>query len=157
MDRQLFRRKSLDKVSSPEQLNDYIQVSPPSVWMILAAIIVFLAGVCVWGMCSRLDTVLKVAGACDNGVFTCYVREADISDVQMGMEITVGEEQGKVTGIETVPMEVTEDMDSYLLHLGGLTKGEWVYAIEAQIPAENGIYEARMTVESTAPMSFIWN
>lgn len=146
-----------DKVSSPEQLNDYIRVSPLSVWIILAVIIVFLVGVCIWGIFSRLDTVIKAAGECNNGVFTCYVKETDISDVQIGMEITVGEELGMVTDIETVPIEVTGDMDSYLLYLGGFSKGEWVYAIRAQVPAEDGIYEAQITVESVAPMSFVWN
>lgn len=33
--------------------------------------------------------MIKAAGECNNGVFTCYVREPDISDVQIGMEITV--------------------------------------------------------------------
>lgn len=46
-EKQIFRKSSIDRVSSPEQLNDYIRVSNPSVWMILAAVIVLLAG----GMC----------------------------------------------------------------------------------------------------------
>ena len=45
MDNQLFRKKSLDKVSSPEQLNDYIRVSNPGVWIALTAVIVLLFGV----------------------------------------------------------------------------------------------------------------
>lgn len=154
---QLFRKKSLDKVSSPEQLNDYIRVSTPSVWMILAAIIVFLAGVCVWGIFSRLDTVIKAAGECKDGVITCYVRESDISDVRIGMEIIVDGERGTVEDIGKVPVEVTKEIDSYLLYLGGLAKGEWVYVIRAQVPAEDGIYEAQMTAESVAPASFVWN
>ena len=40
----LFRQKSLDRISSPEQLNDYIRVSTPSVWMVLIAIVILLAG-----------------------------------------------------------------------------------------------------------------
>ena len=33
----IFREKSLKRISSPEQLNDYIKVSQPSVWIALAA------------------------------------------------------------------------------------------------------------------------
>ena len=40
----IFRQRNLEKVSSPEQMNDYIRVSSPSVWMVLAAVIVLLAG-----------------------------------------------------------------------------------------------------------------
>lgn len=33
MSNNLFRTKSIEHISSPEQLNDYIRVSTPSVWM----------------------------------------------------------------------------------------------------------------------------
>lgn len=157
MSGQLFRKKSLDKVSSSEQLNDYIRVSNPSVWVILAAIIVFLAGVCIWGIFGHLDTVIKAVGKCSDGVVTCYVRESDISAVQIGMEIIVDGERGTVTDVETIPLEVTGDMDSYLLYLGGFTEGEWVYAIRAQVSVGDGIYEAQMMAESVSPVSFVWN
>lgn len=46
----IFRQKSIDRISSPEQLHDYIKVSSPSSWVILIAIIVLLIGVLVWGI-----------------------------------------------------------------------------------------------------------
>ena len=55
---QLFSKKSLDKVSSPEQLNDYIRVANPSLWLVLGAVIVLLIGVCVWGVLGRMDTIV---------------------------------------------------------------------------------------------------
>lgn len=45
----IFRKSSLDKISSPEKLNDYIKVSNPSVWIVLAAIAVLLVAVVIWG------------------------------------------------------------------------------------------------------------
>ena len=50
----LFREKSIDRVTSPEELNDYIRVSTPSVWLVLVATIIILVGVLVW---STLGTV----------------------------------------------------------------------------------------------------
>ena len=44
----LFREKSLERVSSPEQLNDYIKVTTPSVWIVLVALILLLAGILAW-------------------------------------------------------------------------------------------------------------
>ena len=37
MSDQIFRKKSLDRISSPEQLNDYIRMANPGIWMILTA------------------------------------------------------------------------------------------------------------------------
>ena len=35
----IFRKKAVDRVNSPEQLNDYIRVTSPSIWMVLAGVI----------------------------------------------------------------------------------------------------------------------
>ena len=54
----IFREKSIKRVSSPEQLNDYIRVTTPSVWVVLAALIILLLGILAW---SVLGTVTAVA------------------------------------------------------------------------------------------------
>ena len=43
MDNKLFRQSSMDRISSPEELNEYLRVVRPSVWLALAAIIMLLA------------------------------------------------------------------------------------------------------------------
>ena len=50
----IFRQKSIDKVSSPEKLDDYIRVTTPSVWITLAAIVILLAGIVIWGTFGEL-------------------------------------------------------------------------------------------------------
>ena len=59
----IFREKSIERVSSPEELNDYIRVTSPSVWLVLAALIILLAGMLAW-------SVLGTVGAhnADGGV-----------------------------------------------------------------------------------------
>ncbi len=44
----LYREKSLERINSPEQLNDYIRVTTPSVWLVLIAVIVLLIGILAW-------------------------------------------------------------------------------------------------------------
>ena len=50
----LFRKKSMDRVSSPESLNDYIRVTTPSVWLVMAAIIILLVGMLAWSVLGRV-------------------------------------------------------------------------------------------------------
>lgn len=47
-DNSIFRQKSMDKISSPEQLNDFIQVARPSIWLIMAAVIFIILGAAIW-------------------------------------------------------------------------------------------------------------
>ena len=51
----IFREKSIERVSSPEQLNDYIRVTTPSVWLVLAAMIILLAGMLVWSIFGTVE------------------------------------------------------------------------------------------------------
>jgi len=53
--RSIFRKKSLDRVTSPEQLNDYIKVTTPSVWLILIATLILIVGVVVWALFGRIQ------------------------------------------------------------------------------------------------------
>lgn len=46
----IFRKKSLDKATSPEELNDYIRVTSPHIWIVLAAVILLLVGMIIWGI-----------------------------------------------------------------------------------------------------------
>ena len=50
----IFRKTSLERMSSPEKLNDYIRVSNPSVWIILSAIAILLIAAIVWGIIYEL-------------------------------------------------------------------------------------------------------
>ena len=55
-DNSIFREKSMDKVSSPESLNDYIKVTTPSVWIVLIALVVLLLGILAWSIFGRVET-----------------------------------------------------------------------------------------------------
>ena len=35
----VFRKKTLDRIASPEQLTDYLRVTNPGIWVILVAVI----------------------------------------------------------------------------------------------------------------------
>ncbi len=55
MANQVFREKSMERVASPEQLNDYIRVTSPSVWIVLAALLVLLLGILVWAVFGEME------------------------------------------------------------------------------------------------------
>ena len=50
----IFRKKSMDRVSSPEALNDYIRVTTPSVWIVLIALVLLLLGMLAWSILGRV-------------------------------------------------------------------------------------------------------
>ena len=39
-----FRKKAMDRISSPEDLTGYLRVTSPGMWIVLAAVIALLVG-----------------------------------------------------------------------------------------------------------------
>ena len=156
---QLFRKKALDQISSPEQLNDYIRVVNPSIWFMMVGVIIFLVGVCVWGIFGKLDTLLSVAAVNDNGRLVCYVKEADISSVNRDMDVEIG---GNSYGIESIaarPLQVDDSFSEYLKHVGSLSEGEWVYEVvlDGSEGEQGSVLKADIIVERISPKTFVVN
>ena len=146
----------MEKVSSPEQLNDYIRVSNPGVWIALTAVIVLLVGVCVWGIFGRLETTVGSAAVIKDGVMTIYIKEEHLGKIEEGMTIRVKDREYLITSVETAPRTIPEGFDEYMLHLSGMHVGEWVFGVTAMdTDLADGVYKAEIVVESIAPMSFI--
>ena len=99
MSEEIFRQKSLDKVKSPESLDDYIQVSNPGVWLLLISIIILLAGACVWGAFGHVDSTVPTTVLAESGTADCFVADEDISSVHEGLTV-------KFDGFEAVIAEI---------------------------------------------------
>ena len=54
-EKSIFRDKSIERVTSPEQLNDYIKVTTPSVWLILGAVGILIVGAVIWAVCGTIE------------------------------------------------------------------------------------------------------
>ena len=44
-----------ERITSPEQLNEYIRVTSPGAWIILSSVLVFLAGFFIWIFTGQLE------------------------------------------------------------------------------------------------------
>lgn len=157
MENHLFRQKSIEQVSSPEQLNDYIRVSNPSVWMILTAVIVLLTGVCIWGVFGHLNTTVGCVCISDGDRNVVYIKENQIDSVAEGMCVTIGSQEYEIRAIGTEPVSVGGDFSEYAMHVGNLKNGEWVYEATLDAVLPDGVYAAEIVVESVKPMSFVIN
>lgn len=157
MNDKIFRKKSVDRMLSPEQLNDYIKVTNPGVWMVLAAIVILLVGVCVWGVFGILETKLSVAAVSRDGQTILYVKEDNVASVKENMSVYIGDETYKVTSISAQAVTVTEEISEYARHTGELSIGEWVYVVQIDGSMPDGVYKAQIVTDSVSPLYFVFN
>ena len=53
----IFRKKSIDRVSDPDQLYDYIRVTTPGMWLVLLALVILLLGILAWSVFGTVEAV----------------------------------------------------------------------------------------------------
>ncbi len=160
MENGIFRKKSLDKISSPEQFNQYLCVVNTGVWLVLAAVFLLLSGFCIWGFFGALKTTLPVAAAVDGGNMVFYVPSEQAQGIEEGMKVEVSDVEYVVSKKSVRPEKVSDSLEPYLQYLGGFEEDSFVFAIDAE-PVEDAVadgqYEAQIVVESVSLMSFLWN
>ena len=131
MAKQVFRQKSVERISSPEELNDYLKVTNPSVWMVLAAVIVLLIGFFVWGFAGSLKTTVPGIAVVENGQAAITLSRTSPKEITPEMKVTVGGKEGAL-------LQAAEPDE-----------------LAAAVDLPDGTYQAEVTVEDIHPISFL--
>ena len=153
----VFRKKSLDRISSPEQLNDYIRVSSPGIWILLAAVIILLIGIGVWAVFGTMETRIPVCVISDGSESVCYIHAEDRSSLNENMILDIDGKRSLLGEVSTLPVAVDENFPEYALHVGNLKVGEWGYSVKLFLRLPEGIYPANIITEEVKPLSFIFS
>lgn len=134
--------KNVKKVSSPEQLDAYICVSAPGVWIVLSAVVILLIGVCIWGIFGHLDTRLPATAICSDGVLQCYLAESDGA------------------GLDQESARICVNGNEYRIHRVTLQQSDTgvIYLLTADTPElAEGIYTVSVIKNRVKPLSFVFN
>lgn len=131
MEQSIFRKSSIDRVSSPEQLNDYIKVTNPGVWLVLAAVIALLIGACVWGMFGHLDTTISAPVEVRGGEARLLLEDGQ--QIDPSTPVIIG---GRKFSL-------------------GPAVGGGAYSVSVDLP--DGDYQATVVTERVTPLSFVFN
>ena len=129
----VFRKKTLERISSPDQLTDYLCVTNPGIWVILAAIIALLAGLFAWAAIGTLETGAEVK---------VIVEEHLAQVVPTGSEVLA----------EGMPLRVAAQ-ETCIASTGTDDFGRTFGVAELMLP--DGIYDGTVVVERTKPIDFL--
>lgn len=146
MEKTLFRKESYDRISSPEQMRDYMRVTSPRLWMLLAAMIALLAGFLVYASTTMMETTLELSATADqSGVIQAAVTPEQARNLEIGMKVRIGGKNARVA--EIVQM------------LGGEAGKQTIVLIEPEedLVLPEGLYQATVVTESISPIDFLMN
>lgn len=161
----LFREKSMDKIQSPEQLNTYIKVSNAGVWMVMAAMVIFLAGALIWGFLGRIPVYGTAVAKVDARQVEIYMPYQQMENEQLPdvLRFEIGDSNFTISlsGQDIEPTEITEHeidrIDSLTAYKGDLRVGDWVYVFRGEIDYPDGVYDCKVVTKEYTPITFITN
>lgn len=154
----LFREKNLERLESPEKLNDYLRVTSPGVWMVLGAVIVLLIGVCVWGIFGRIKATTQAVVITESGESTCLVPQSAIQGVLQYRMVEIDGEDEELVPEVLEPQVISDATNVYVMLAGGLKVGDIVYPISLAEPLKtDGIVTGNLVTEILSPMSLLFN
>ena len=129
----VFRKKTLERISSPEQFTDYLRVTNPGIWVILLAVILLLAGVFAWSMVGTLETKAAVKVVVSG--HTAQVISLGPETLAEGMPLRVG------------------GQDYLIAYTGADEFGRLTGTAEVTLP--DGTYDGSVVIEAVHPISFL--
>ncbi len=138
MENNIFRKKSIDKISSPEDLSDYLHVTNAGVWVAMVAIVLFLIGLLIWSSFTSIESYAFGTAEVDKGVVTAtFTNENTAKYVVEGMNIAIG---GTVVPIES---------------LGTDTEGNTMAIAHATLP--DGQYDIKVGYRQIQIINMLFN
>ena len=147
--------KNLKAVSSPEHLDEFIHVSNPAIWSVLAAIAVFLFGFLFWALSTDLEMFVDFTALQTEDSLVFYLRDSEAGGVQEGMQISVDGQLYPITSVSPSPISRDFIQDRYLA--SQYNDLDLVYEIFCEADLPEGYYSGSIEIGSVSPITFLFN
>lgn len=152
----LFREKSLEAVESPESLNDYLRVTSPGIWIVMATVITLLVGLILWGIFGHIKTTAQVAVQISPEKSVCYVSLDIVDKVSKRGIVSVDGEDFPIVGDEFDLTFISDETPARVLLLGKLNKGDLVAEVPVMTDLAEGYYSGEVVTEDLKPISLLF-
>ena len=133
----IFRQRSLDRISSPEQLTDYLRVTNPGIWVLLAAVIMLLGGLFAWSMVGSLETLTDGVALVENGQAQIMVTDSGKGEITSDMTVRIGSDEYEIATVEKDDFGRTVAL--------------------APVNEADGKYDVKIVIESIHPIKFLFS
>ena len=159
----IFNKKATEKLRSPDDLEEYVRITNPSVWLVLGAITVLLLGLLSWGVFGAVTSSIKVMGTVVDRTPLCMLSADEIAEVSVGDDASVGPAKLQVKYISKVPVSRDEAKkileNDYLV--SALMKDDWCYLVYLQSEDKLDVtpgtpMTVNITTERVAPITLIF-
>ncbi|MBQ6773350.1 MAG: hypothetical protein IJP48_04720 [Synergistaceae bacterium] len=153
-----------DKLKSPEQLNNYIRVTNPGAWIILSAILIFLAGFFFWLFNGHLEvSFTSPVLAFDNDEAYALLTVDNASKLKKGMIVRIPDDNIDISGtVESVDskaltyQEISDLIGDNNALTMGINHNDRFFSVHINIKnAPKKISRAVFVLDTVRPLEFL--
>ena len=154
-DENIFRKVAMERLSSPENLDQVMRVVPAKSWLALVCLFVFVASLTCWACFARIARQAEGPGvlARDSGEVVALFSADVAGGIQPGMEATFSLDSGAVlAGSVQSVLRANETESIVRILLNGEAEDVPHTGDDAELSGT-----ARVTIESIAPIRLFFS
>jgi len=168
----LFREKSLQKISSPEDLDKYIKTASPTVIILFVAVIIFLVGFIVWGIVGQIEVKSTIGIKVETGGevtavitskdYESYIEKKGKDYVTSKMYVSFGNNSKlKITSYTGQPltfaMTKVEPEERAVFTYSNISDGQLYFELKCEnVTTDKGIYKGKIVYSYSNPIGYIF-
>lgn len=157
-EKKLYRDVSLNKLNSAEQLNDYIKVASPGVWMIITAVIILIVGALIYAGMTSIETSVEACVEVEDGKMTAYVIDSDVSLIKANTMLVVDDDNYSIASLDDIQTLGADEKESkFIAHMLPGADDEKICVINmGDSELEDGYYLGEFPIESVTLKELIF-
>ena len=103
-----FRREAVEEMASPDDLDKYLRVTNPSVWIVLLAVIALLVGIVTWAAYGTINASITTNAVRVDDKVVCFASNDQADVISIDDDVFVENVSGKVASIQEYPYSKDE-------------------------------------------------
>ena len=146
---------------SPDDLDKFLQVTSPGVWIVILACAALLAGLIIWGFFGTVASNVTTSGVRIDDRVVCFLSAEDVGHVHAGDSVNVDGSLMHVESISVVPVSKEEAKQllgsEYLADTLVTTQWAYIVSISGEMDdlEEDICMNIRITTEQVSPIRLI--
>ncbi len=131
------RKKKIKMNQSVEDLNNYIRVTNPGIWLLIVAMLSIVLGILCWSFFGHINRTIDATIYVEKNHIVCYVNEEDSANLTEGMIV----EYANLKGTLQEKQDTKDGVDTY--------------GVSSKNKVKDGYYNASIIIEEISPISFL--
>lgn len=155
-------KKALERLQSPDDLDKYLRMTTPGIWISIIACIAILVGIAVWAVFGSVSDHIKLKGVASLDGIVCLVDSDTALRIKEGDFAYVDGAPETVTDVDEWAYDISEYRNEGLTDLeirllaGDIKKAHPIIISDSQHLDLKKNVQVTITVEQKTPLSMIF-